>query len=317
MKRLVVCLLACVAGAGACGSGRGANPVSAPSDTLAARIARVGSATTLDVGTWNLEWFGDAGNGPTNEQLQLTTVRSALAGMNLDIIGVQEVVSQSHWDQLEEGLPEFTGFLAGESIVTGGAASYSANEQKVGLLFKRSVATLVRARVVLAGNDFEFAGRPPLEVTLRVGLNGATRQLTLLVVHMKAFADSVSWQRRASAALALKEYLDTSWPIQEVMVIGDFNDDLDNSITARRASPYSIFLGDVTRYVFPTLALSNAQVPTTVGFRDAIDHQLITNELAASFVAGSARAIALDQVITNYAQVTSDHYPVVTSYTWR
>lgn len=301
----------------ACRSTRVTDAVTAPADTLAARITPVGSASTLDIGTWNLEWFGDAGNGPANEALQLSTVRSAMAGMNLDIVGVQEIVSQTQWDALEAALPDYSGFLAGEDLVTGGPGSYSRGEQKVGILFKRSLATLVSARVVLAANDFEFAGRPPLEVTLRVSINGRTQDLVVLVLHMKAFTDVESWQRRANAAIALKAYLDATWPTQRVTVIGDWNDDLDNSITSSRGTPYLAFLADSTRYAFPTLALSLARVPTTDGFREAIDHHLVTNELSALFVAGSARAIALDQVISSYAQVTSDHFPVVSSYTWR
>jgi endonuclease/exonuclease/phosphatase family metal-dependent hydrolase len=209
------------------------------------------------------------------------------------------------------------GILATDAVVTGGTASYSAGEQKVGLLYKRSLGTVVRARIVLQLNDNDFAGRPPLEVVLRTTLNGATHDLVILVLHMKAFSDPESWQRRVNASAALKEYLDTTWPAQRVLVVGDWNDDLDTSITARSPSPYANFVADVSRYTFPTIALSVARIRTTVGFSEAVDHHLASNELAALYVPGSARAVALDQAIPNYGQVTSDHYPVVSSYAWR
>ena len=269
------------------------------------------------MGTWNIEWFGNTGNGPTNESLQLATVRSALLGMNLDVIGLQEITSQTQWDELERGLPGYTGFLAGESSVVGGPGSYDAGEQKVGILYRSSVATLVGARIVLASSDFSFAGRPPLEVTLRVTLAGVTQDVIVLVVHMKAFSDAESWQRRVNASAALKSYLDATYPTQRVMVVGDWNDDIDVSIAPGRASPYENFVADPLRYAFPTQSLSISRIPTTVGFADAIDHHLVSNELASLVQAGSVRVVRLDQVIAGYSQITSDHYPVVVSYRMR
>ncbi|MBL8960513.1 MAG: endonuclease/exonuclease/phosphatase family protein [Gemmatimonadetes bacterium] len=285
-----------------------------PADTLAARIPVQGTATTLDVGSWNIEWFGDAGNGPSNEALQLTTVTSAITAMDLDIIGLQEVVGSAQFTELDTRLGAYAGILASDAIVAGGAASYTAGEQKVALLYKPSVATLTGARIVLASASNDFAGRPPLEATFRVTVNGTPRDVVVLVVHMKAFADAESWQRRTNAAIALKAYLDQAYPTQQVVVIGDFNDDVDTSISSGRPSPYSAFVGDVARYAFPTAALSLSRLPTTVGFTEAVDHHLATNELMATYVAGSARAVRLDQYITDYANVTSDHYPVVTAY---
>lgn len=285
-----------------------------PADTLAARIPRQGTDATLDVGSWNIEWFGDAGNGPTNEMLQLSTVTSAISAMDLDILGFQEVVSSAQFTDLDARLGAYAGILASDGIVAGGAASYTAGEQKVALLYKPSVATLTGARIVLAGASNDFAGRPPLEATFRVTVNGTTRTLVVLVVHMKAFADAESWQRRVNAAAALKAYLDQPYPSEQVMVIGDFNDDVDTSISSGRASPYSAFVSDVDRWAFPTAALSLSRLPTTVGFADAVDHHLATNEVMATFVAASARAVRLDQYIVDYANVTSDHYPVVTAY---
>ena len=288
-----------------------------PVDTLALKIPSLNGASTLDVGTWNIEWFGNSGNGPTNEALQLSTVRSALLGMKLDVIGLQEVTSQTQWDELERGLPGYTGFLAVESSVVGGRGSYDAGEQKVGILYRSSVATLVGARIVLASHDFSFAGRPPLEVTLRVTLDGVTQNVIVLVLHMKAFSDAESWQRRVDASVALKAFLDVTYPTQRVIVLGDWNDDLDVSISPGRRSPYDNFVADPLRYAFPTLELSVSRVPTTVGFADAIDHHLVSNELAALVQAGSVRVVRLDQVIAGYAQITSDHYPVVVSYRMR
>ena len=172
---------------------------------------------------------------------------------------------------------------------------------------------------MLASNDVSFAGRPPLEVTLRVTLDGVTQNIVVLVIHMKAFTDAESWQRRVDASVALKAYLDATYPTQRVIVVGDWNDDLDVSIAPGKRSPYENFVTDPLRYAFPTQELSVSRIPTTVGFADAIDHHLVSNELAALVQAGSVRVVRLDKVITGYDQITSDHYhyPVVVSYRMR
>lgn len=282
----------------------------------AATVPARGTAGTLDLGTWNIEWFGSTSNGPTNESLQLSNVRDVILGTDLDIWGVQEVVSATSFNNLRSQLPGYAGVLANESTVQSGSSFYSSSEQKVGLLYKTGVATLVGARVILTANDFDFAGRPPLEVRLRVSLNGRTSDLVVIILHAKAFSDSESWQRRFNASQALKAYLDSTWPTARVMVLGDFNDDVDTSITSGRASPYKNFVDDPLDYTFPTKALSDARISTTLSYPDAIDHQLATNDLQSLYVSGSVQAYRVDQFVPNYANTTSDHLPVLTRYNW-
>lgn len=279
-------------------------------------IPAKGTAATLDIGSWNIEWFGDTANGPSNETLQLGNARDVLSGADLDIWGVAEIVSQSQFNQLESQLTGYQGFLASESNVTSGSTYYSSTEQKVGILYRSSIATVQSARIILTSYDYDFAGRPPLEVTLSVTLNGTTSTLVVIVLHAKAISDSASWQRRLNASNALKTYLDTTHPSSNVVVIGDFNDDVDTSITAGKASPYKNFVDDSLDYFFPTRALSLAGVASTVDYPDMIDHHLVTNEVKARYVASSAEVYRVDQYISSYDVTTSDHYPVLSRYNW-
>lgn len=273
-----------------------------------------GSATQLDVASWNIEWFGAPSNGPADEGLQLAHARAVIRGTDADIWGLVEVVDEGAWDRLEAGLPGYTGVLANDRIVAGGAASYGRKEQKVGLLFKSGVATLVSARVILAGDDVAFAGRPPLEVTLRVTLNGITEDLVVIVLHMKAFADQASWQRRRTAARRLQDHLDTTWPAQKVIVIGDWNDDVDTSITRGSPSPFASLVASPHRYRFLTARLSERRIASTTGYKELIDHHLATDELAASEVPRSAEVYRVDAFIPAFERTTSDHFPVLTHF---
>lgn len=234
--------------------------------------------------------------------------------MKPDLLALQEVANVPQWERLKAGLPGYSGVLANDASVIGGAAAYGAGEQKPALLFRAQSLTLIGARVVLSAFDNAFAGRPPLELTLASTIGGSTQRVVVLVVHMKAFTDVDSYNRRVAASVALKEYLDTTYPTDRVLVLGDFNDDVDLSISSGRASPYANFVSDPERYSFPTATLSANRIPTTVGFPDAVDHQLATNEQAALLIASSVNIVRLDQSIARYADVTTDHYPVVASY---
>ncbi len=287
---------------------------------VAPRFATVpakGTSTTLDFGTWNIEWFGDPANGPTDDALQAANVRDAISGADMDIWGLQEVVNATRFNDMETQLSGYTGFLANESFVVDGPAYYSGfnnTEQKVGILYKSSLATLLGAKIILTANDFDFAGRPPMEVKLRVTLNGLTEDIVVVVLHMKCCTDDDSYTRRLNASNALKAYLDATYPTQKVFVIGDWNDDVDVSITPGQPSPFKNFVDAASSYRFPTKVLSDAGISST-SYPDLIDHHLVTNEGNATYVSGSAEVYRLDTYIANYSTTTSDHHPVLTRYT--
>jgi PKD repeat protein len=288
-----------------------------PAANAAVSVPSQGSPTQLDVGNWNVEWFGAPDFGPTDEALQQQNVHDVMAGADMDVWGLSEVVSTSAFDTLVAGMPGYTGVVANDPIVTNGAQYYSDfsnTEQKVALVWRSSIATLVSAKVILTDQSSNFAGRPPVEFTLRGTFDGVTRDLVFIVLHAKSGSTLDAWNLRNPASQALKAYLDTTYPTQNVFVIGDWNDDVDTSITAGKASPYANFVNDAARYTFPTRALSLAGVASTAGYPDFIDHQLITNEVQAKYVAGSATAFQPQAYVPNYATTTSDHYPVLARY---
>ena len=295
------------------------SPIAEPGAPHFVTVPAQGSASTLDIGNWNVEWFGDTGFGPTNETLQQSNVRDVMAGADLDIWGLQEVVSKSAFDTLVARLPGYAGLLANDPSVVNGPQYYSdfSNaEQKVALVYKTSIATVRSAQIILTASDYDFAGRPPMEVKLTATLNGATEDLVVIVLHMKSGADIDSYTRRQNAGAALKNYLDTTYPTQKVIVIGDWNDDVDTSILAGSPTPFANFVNDGARYNFPAKVLSDAGGTSEVSYPGSlIDQQLLTNELLIDYVAGSVQVFRADQYVANYGTTTTDHYPVLTRYT--
>lgn len=287
-------------------------------ETAEAGLSRIPSQNrldTVDVGSWNVEWLGDAEEGPADEALQQANVARVLRELELDLVGLVEVVSEQAFADLLAALPGYDGLLVTDPRVENGAAWYRPKEQKVALLFKRRF-TVESARVVLTEASAAFAGRPPMEVKLRFYEGGRLRTLVLVVAHFKAMANWDGWTRRTEAARALKGWLDTTHPSRWVLVVGDFNDDLDASTYWGRVSPFAPLVEDPA-YRFTTDALTAAQLSTTVRFSATIDHHLATDELAARFLEGSAEVLRVDGFVDGYGDTTSDHYPVLTRYRLR
>lgn len=283
--------------------------------TSALRLPTEDFAATVDVGSWNVEWFGSVEDGPADEALQQGNARKVLRQTDLDLVGLVEVVSPDAFATLLAGLPNHDGLLVTDPRVEGGASWYSAGEQKVALLFKKRFH-VERARVVLTEVAYQFGGRPPLEVQLSFEEAGAPRTLVVLVAHFKAMANADGYARRTAAADALHGWLAATYPARWVLVVGDWNDDLDRSTYRGAVSPFDVFTSDAN-YRFTTDALTASQQATTTGFSATIDHHLATAALARRFVDGSATVLHPERVLSGYATNTSDHYPVVTRYDLR
>jgi endonuclease/exonuclease/phosphatase family metal-dependent hydrolase len=267
---------------------------------------------TIDVGSWNVEWFGASERGPSDETLQLENVADVLDHLDIDLVGLVEVVSEGAFAELLESLPGVHGLLVTDPRVEGGREAYGDDEQKVALLM-RDRFSVERARVILVEESWAFAGRPPMEVSLAFTEDGRPRTLDVVVVHFKAMADADGYTRRARASTALESWLAAEHPLDWVLVVGDFNDDIDASTYRDRTSPFANFVGDPA-YSFSTQALTDAGISTTTRYSATIDHHLVTSSLARRFVWGSAEVLRPDEWIEDYDGSTSDHYPVLTRY---
>lgn len=268
---------------------------------------------TLDVGSWNIEWFGDPSNGPGNESLQLANATAMLTRADVDVWGLAEIVGETEWSRLVAAMRGYTGVLASDRIVADGRRYYAPTEQKLAVLFRSATMSMRDARVILTAYDHDFAGRPPLEVRLR-DRSSPERELVVIVVHMKARNDRTSVERRARAADALKQYLDRTYPDTEVIVVGDWNDGLDRSITPGSASPYAAFVRDGARYRFTSQVLAERGESSTAGYGTMVDHHLVTNELADREVPSSVQVLRPGSAGRNFRSTTSDHFPVVSHF---
>jgi hypothetical protein len=283
-----------------------------------------GGIPVFTVGHWNVEWFGSDTQGPPRstspggalDDLQIANAGAILGDAGVNLWGLVEMVDSADFATLKAQLPGYDGFLSNDPRVALGSTYYLPNEQKLGVLYD-SRLTFQDAGLILTSASVDFAGRPPMRVDFSTRVHGTPSPLVLIVLHMKAFDDSASYDRRQRASIALKNYLDSLLPSHRVLVVGDWNDDVDVSITRDGgvpvASPYENLLNAPGDYAFVTRPLSLAGERSTVSFPDMIDHTLVTNEVLADYVTGSARVLRPGW-IADYSGTTSDHYPVLNSY---
>ncbi len=299
-------------------------------------------ALTLDVVNWNLEFFGarseDYGNeefGPADEQLQLENVRRVLDSLDADIIAVQEVSDDSTFFTMVSTLAHYRAVCSDRYSYSFQGPSDDFPPQKVCFIYDTTTVHNVAVRVLFenlydsvrtidpsllpgypGGNSSSFfsSGRLPYLFNATVTINGVSSDISLIDVHAKSGAAAEDRNRRAYDAQVLKDTLDAHFAERKFIFLGDLNDDLDQSITTGQPSPYANFVSDSARYAPVTKSLSDAGARSTVSFSDVIDHQILSSALREEYLRGSAMIATPFRLITNYANTTSDHLPVITRY---
>lgn len=286
--------------------------------------------TTLQVVNWNIEWFGSTGQGPTNENLQMANAKKVMEHLDADVFGLAEIVS-------ETSLATLTNSLSGDySYVLGGFCSGGtscASAQKMALVYKNSVVSNVTARPLLITSPTAVSnwssGRMPYLVNADVTKNCETKNINFIVIHAKANTGKIgdqieSYHRRKEGLIELKDTLDTHFADANIIILGDFNDDLDRTIApttgADTVSSYQTMVADSTdgiHYTSVTLPLSKFGASSTTSFPEMIDHVIVSNELEESYLDLSASVYNdIEEVadVPDYASTTSDHYPILTRY---
>ncbi|WP_420148622.1 DUF5689 domain-containing protein [Spirosoma sp.] len=322
-------------------------PGSAPSTASCPEVGTGGTAisldNTLDVAWWNVEWLGRTGYGPTNEAQQQANVAQQLINMNQDIYCLEEVTDLSALDGIIATLNTGTGKTYARACgedpsrnppiyyshwwdipeVPGDPSTYA---QRVCFVYNTALVTNVTASQILAipaslSTNAWASNRFPVLMNADVTIGGITKNLKLVGLHAKALADESSYNRRTADFASLKSYLDTTYPNDNVMIMGDYNDDADQSIyidpvtSATFVSPFSNFVNSPD-YKVITKQLSDCKISSTASYPDIIDHLTVSNEILTdgstptsgiSYIVNSVKKFS---PIVGSSTTTSDHFPI-------
>jgi hypothetical protein len=303
-------------------------------------------ASTLSVIDWNLNWFGtpDLTLGPTDKALQKKNVGVVLPSLHADMYALEEVCDEQALDSIVATMP-------GYAVVVGQYGSFSNptvpggpdplnTVQKLAFVYNTAKISVVRTDSLLTlgvNNPLDLStqyyndwasGRFPYMLTANVTLSdnrGGTNTQTIrfINVHGKANTSPVltAYNRRADGARALDSLLKAQYPADNVVILGDFNDDLNTTITAGINPPVSSWsaftITDSALYKFPTQPLSLAGQHSDVNFTSVIDNVIVSDTMSRFYLPNSATVRSdVAALVPSYGSTTTDHYPVFTQYSF-
>lgn len=302
----------------------------------------ISKSKTLDVVTWNLEFFGakreDYGNeeyGPADEALQLVNVKRVLDSLQADVFAVEEVSDDSLFTELIAQLGKYRATCSDRYSYSFDGPSDEFPPQKVCFIYDTTTIQVRSARPMFEAmydearttnpnilpnypggspSSFYSSGRLPYLLTVDATIEGITERISFIGIHAKSGSAAGDRSRREYDGAVLKDSLDAHFANEQVIILGDLNDDLDQSIVTGMESPYIAFIQDSLNYTGITKNLSDAGARSTISFQDVIDHQIITNDLLPEVIGGSEQIVTPFRFIANYATTTSDHLPVIVRY---
>ena len=232
-----------------------------------------GSNTTLDIVTWNIENF------PLNNTTP-TYVEEIIDSLDADIIAMQEIKGVDDFNIMVNSLTNknWIGFRSGDD-----EGSYDENYQELAYLVNTSFVSINNNPYSILGNyGYYFAYREPfiLEFTFE------NIPFILINNHYKCCGDGDlnlddsgdEETRRYTSNDLLKNYIDNYFSNANVIVVGDFNDDLTD---IQENNVFQQFLNDETNYEFVDFSIANGPIYnwSFPNWPSHLDHILITNEL--------------------------------------
>ncbi|HEX5651771.1 MAG TPA: T9SS type A sorting domain-containing protein [Chitinophagaceae bacterium] len=295
------------------------------------KLLRAQSSTaTLDVVSWNLEFFGAPfNNGPADKDLQEANAKKIMRYLDADIYGLIEIVDSMRMRRLVDSLgnTEF-GFVIApycSNNTTGTGASWL-NGQKLAFIYRKSIFSNMTIRGLLrtsapAYNNWA-SGRFPYMLSATVTINGSSRNMNFILVHGKAGTTTTDYDRRLAGAQELKDTLDTHFSTAINLIIGDYNDALNQTISPGSGpqTSYQPIVADSTdadHYKSITLPLAYLGQTTMINFPNVVDNHVISNETVPYYIPASVQIRTdITSVVPDYvsAHNTSDHWPVFSKY---
>ncbi len=241
--------------------------------------------------TWNTKFF------PLNGQETIDKVISIVKDLDVDIIALQEISDTTNFYLLGSQLKNWEAI---HSNVRFG--------QELGFLYKKNAFSSFDCPVQLFDDDSDAFPRQPIMTTV-THINGL--KVTLINVHLKCCGEdgSEEQKRRESASIKMKEYIDEHLRDQNVIVLGDFNDD----IGADFVSPFQNFIDD-SDYLFADQEVANgsSELWSYPSWPSHLDHILVSNELFD--LLDTAHTVLLDNCVERYFSTVSDHRPVLATF---
>ena len=257
---------------------------------------RIGGPDTLELAAWNIENFPARGTTAAR-------VADLITSLDLDVIVVEEIASETAWAELMARLPEHDGILSEHRYTP-------TDYQKIGVIYRTSVVTPSNVELLFTQRTYEFP-RPPFTVMLAID-DGAHAAMSIRVigVHLKAGVAQEDGDRRRLALMDLDMHVRAQiadGAEDEIVIAGDYNEVLNTTVGQTNFAP---LLSAPDLYTVRTQAASDAGEISFVPASVLLDH-ITTTAALADDLSGSQLIIPRLHTLPAYVSEVSDHLPVV------
>ena len=261
-----------------------------------------GTDSTFEILTWNIEWF------PKNGQTTVDYVTAIIQALDVDVLAIQEVDDTDMFDQMLDNLTDYEGYY--ESAWFAGLA----------YIYKTDVVEINEIYEIYTTSPY-WSPFPRSPMVMDMNFMG--QNVIIINNHFKCCGDGYldpddsgdEETRRYIASNLLKEYIDTHFSNNNVIVLGDLNDILTDN---PENNVFQMILDDPENYLFADMEIAEGpssgwSYPT---WPSHLDHILITNELFDELENNNSdvQTIKIDEYCDGgwyeYDQNVSDHRPV-------
>ena len=263
-----------------------------------------GDGNSLDIATWNIEWF------PKNGLITVDYVTEIIEKLDLDVIAIQEVDDIAMFDQMLNLLPEYTGYYE-SSWFAGLAFIYKTDQIEINDIYE----------IYTTSPYWSTFPRSPMIMNI----NFMGENYFIINNHFKCCGNGIidfnnssdEEYRRYNAINLIKQYIDNNLGNDKVIVVGDLN---DNIAEPMENNVFQEVLNDSLNYLFADLEIaqnhsSNWSYPS---WPSHLDHILVTNELFYYMNSSQIQTIKVDEYLNGgweeYDQNVSDHRPVAIKF---
>ena len=249
-------------------------------------LTNFGTSQTLDIITWNIEWFPKEGN------LTIDYLVEIINSMEVDIIAMQEIWGASAQSNFE--------------ILIDKLDNWSGHRKSTGLayLYKKDIIINSISEI----NELNDIIRTPYLLSI----NYNNQDIFIINNHFKANESGQSDEiQRQLASQMIHSYINLNLLNENVIILGDLNDELNEDFNQ---NVFLDFINDSTNFMFVDMNIANGSALdwSYPSYPSHIDHIIISNELYDEFQKGNSyvRTIKIDDFFEGYDKYISDHRPV-------
>lgn len=274
--------------------------VTADENSIEGLFPAYGVDSLVEIVNWNV-LFSQSSFFSTQKEDMLAQI---IMSMDVDIIAVQEFPSDAEMTRLIAKTNGYAGIINPDT---------DGFNQNTGYIYKTSTVTLLRSAPIYTSDGSAFP-RSPFTADFVIQNSYGKFDVHLVTVHLKASSGATNDARRRDANEKLEAYVrdyENTHTDKDVIVLGDFNDTLNDSVV------FGSWYSYPNDYLFATIQISTdpaqASYPSYPSF---IDHQVMTSSLYANnglYKTGGTETLLLNKYISNYSAI-SDHRPVMSRF---